>query len=115
MKKNANWGGFVDFKLPDDARGDLREAMAVPDYTLGVLDRLVGSGLKITVRWEDKHDCYAGHMQMIELRRGQKQWIVAVRGSSIDRVLASLDYYWVHVAEEDYWDVVAQAKEENFW
>lgn len=102
------FGGFIDFKVPSDARKKLMADMSVEGWLDEAIERLIVAGLKLTVWSDAENACYVGNLAMREIPRGERIWIVSCRASTVSKLIASIEYYWIYEAEQEYWGVLGE-------
>lgn len=110
---DADWGGYVNIRLSDDAVAEFELWSGAPECDWwGMYCELVAEGARVTCVSDPANDCYIMSATTCGWHGGTSRWTLQARAESVQRAAALLVYKHYIVAEGDWgkWKTGGQGK-----
>lgn len=88
-------GGYINFKITEEERGQVREWATTADELWEQIARLLDSQYQFKVSYDDGNDCYVCYIQgHWKLNKPDANWTLIGRGSSWEKAVRQA--LWMH-------------------
>jgi len=103
LPPDAAWGGFINIRLPDDAKLTF-DAWEEDNSGEGfqILDEVLGEGAKFGLSYDRENNCYVATLTGALVDGSNERYCVTTRAGRLDEVINLMAWKHAYYAKGDY-------------